>query len=274
MKKILVPIDFSEISENALNYAAGLAKFVNGKLILLHIYHVRVPASETPLLVLSLDDLEKENMLLLKKLSEKINRQEAVETELIVRPGFVVEGIISIVSEKKIDLVVMGITGAGKPPGVLIGSNTTSFIKKATVPVLVIPKNVSFGRIRKIVFAYDYKKVVAPTLLVKLKEFAALFNSEILVVDIVKPAEVPDFNQAVAGMMLEHSLVDVRHTLYFPSDEDDNLVQQIDSFVESHDADLLVMLPDSHKSLRELFHRSNTKRMAFHTRVPLLTLHY
>jgi nucleotide-binding universal stress UspA family protein len=272
MKTILVPIDFSEVSTNAFNYAAALAKLTESKLILLHVYHVPIPPSEAPFFVLSMDDLDKENMQALQKIDEHAKKTfGTLNTALIVRAGFVVDEIRSIIDEQHVDLVVMGVTGAGKSSGFFVGSNTTALMKKTKTSVLVIPGETSFKKAEKIVFACDHKETVPITIINKLKEIVHLFDAKVLVLDVIKPEENTSLEKAVAGVNLVHSLNDINHELYFPMAE--NVEEEINTFVEHHHADMLVMIPHSHKTLKELFHRSNTKKMAFHTSVPLLSIH-
>ena len=72
-------------------------------------------------------------------------------------------------------------------------------------------------------------------------------------------------------MTIENSLKDTEHTLYFPASKD--TINEINDFADSHQCDWLVMVPHKHKLLSGLFHKSNTKQMAFHTHIPLLALH-
>jgi nucleotide-binding universal stress UspA family protein len=51
MKTILVPTDFSEAAKNAAEYAINLAKVLNTKVTLFHVYHVPLPISEVPIMV-------------------------------------------------------------------------------------------------------------------------------------------------------------------------------------------------------------------------------
>ncbi|MBK7818144.1 MAG: universal stress protein [Sphingobacteriaceae bacterium] len=48
MKTILVPTDFSRVSNNAIDYAAELAVFSKSKLILFNSYHIPVAVTEVP----------------------------------------------------------------------------------------------------------------------------------------------------------------------------------------------------------------------------------
>lgn len=273
MKTILVPTDYSETANNALYYAIELAKLAKAKIILLHAYHVPLPTGDIPVMLVSPAELEKENVMRVKKLEKDIAKKfsEGVKTEHVVRPGFVPDEILSVIKEKNVDLVVMGIAGQTKISRALIGSNTVDVIKKTKTPVLVIPRDCRFRKVGKIAFACDYQGTINSEVMDKLKEFVKLLKAKVLVLDVVKPDKVPVYENAVAGLSLENSLSGVDHSLYFPEGED--VTSEINSFVDTYQADWLVMMPHRHKLLEGIFHKSNVRQMAFHTHVPLLSLH-
>ncbi len=70
MKTILVPIDFSEASINALDYAIEIAKLWQAKLILFHAYHIPVAPIEAPV-VISWDKIEEDCMAALREMKKK-----------------------------------------------------------------------------------------------------------------------------------------------------------------------------------------------------------
>lgn len=273
MKTILVPTDYSQAANNALNYAIELAKQDKAKIILFHAYHVPMPTGEVPVMLVHPDELEKENLDRIKKLEKEIAKKIAdeIKVEHIVRAGFIPDEIVSLVKEKNISLIVMGVKGESKLSRVLMGSNTVAVMKKTQIPVLAIPSDCKFKKPAKIVLAYDFNAPLSKEILKKLKNFILLFKSKLLVLDVVKQEEVPVYDNAVAGLKLENSLRDIEHSLYFPEGVD--VVEEINSFVEAYKADWLVMIPHKHKLLSSLFHQSNTKKMTFHTRIPLLSLH-
>ena len=143
MQKIIVPTDFSPEARNAGLYAAELAKIFNSKLTLFHAYMLPTPVSEVPYVMITVDELQKENELLLKKEVEHIIQSHGVETEGIVRIGIPSDEIKVLSDDLSADLVVMGMKGAG---GIdkMIGSTTTNAIRKLKTPVLVIPHDSRF----------------------------------------------------------------------------------------------------------------------------------
>lgn len=272
MKTILVPTDYSDIANNALEYAVELAKFSKAKLVLLHAYQVPVPTGEAQIMMITPQDLEKENQARIKNLEKKITAQTKgeIKIESLVRVGFTVEEILGVIKEKSADLVVMGVTGE-KISEVLIGSHTSSLMTKTQTPVLVIPKDARFKEVEKIVLAYNYNEAVNKAAIDKIKSFAKLFNAKILVLDVEKPVAIPMYENTSAGESLEKALKDVDHAMFFSSAE--HIADGINTFADDHKCDWVAMIPHKHNILSRLFNKSNTKKMAFHSHIPLLSIH-
>ncbi len=273
MKTILVPIDYSEIADNALQYAVELAGATGASIVLLHVYHPPVPAGDVPIIIVSPSEFEEINLKNLREIEQKIVAQSLgkLKVDSIVRAGFVGEEVVDLANEKNVDLIVMGITGKGQAGQVLIGSNSISVIQKSKIPVLTIPEEAKFGTIRRLVLAYDCEIEVASHSIALLKKYIQLFDAELLVVDVVDPDKIPTREKAIAGVKFESALSEISHKTFYPESTD--VTHEINSFAESHKADWLIMLPHKHSFLQSLFHKSNTKQVAFHTHIPILTLH-
>ena len=72
-------------------------------------------------------------------------------------------------------------------------------------------------------------------------------------------------------IILNDMLDNIKHEFHFIVD--DNVQHAIDIFVNDHDADMLIMLPKKHSFFASLFHKSQSKEMAYHSHIPLLALH-
>ena len=192
--------------------------------------------------------------------------------ECVVKPGFVVDEIRETVQEKGIDLVVMGIKGTNKLAELLIGSNTIGVIKGVKCPTLIIPKDVSFKPIQTIAYACDFEKISDESALKKLKTFIQELKAKLMIMHVVDPvAEKVTTEKAISGVQIENVFADVTHSLHFP--EDDDMVHAINTFVDSNNIDLLAMIPHKHKLFSHMFREGNTKKMVFHTHVPLMAIH-
>lgn len=271
MKNILVPVDYSPVSKNALQYAMGIAKMYNGKITLLHVFHIPVANNESVMLMPNFSELESAAEKSMNEFkSEVFTSEQSAGVESYVKAGFLIEEMKEIIADKKIDLVVMGVTGVGKLGEMLIGSNATIAIHNLNVQVLIVPKDATFKPIEKIAFACDYEKATSTASIEKVKEVASMFDAQLHVLNVVDKDEVPEVDKAVSAVKLEVIMNNIRHTLSFPESED--ITYAINEFVDKHDIDMLVMIPHKHRFLGGLFHKSNTKKMAFHTHVPLLSI--
>ncbi len=273
MKTILVPIDYSDSANNAAEYAIELSKTIKGKIILLHIYHIPLPTGEVPMFLISPEELEKNNLLKIKTFNKKLIKKTAgkAQIEHMVRSGFPSEEIIDISREIKPDIIVMGITGSGKLGYNLIGSTTLDVIKKSKVPVLIIPKKASFKQIKKIALAYNYSDSLKNEARENIKNIIHLLNAKLLVVNVVGSSKTLGLKNSTKKIKTDKALTGLKHTAYFI--EGDSIDKEINFFIDTSKADWLIMMPHKYTFLKKLFHKSNTKQMAFHTHIPLLAIH-
>jgi nucleotide-binding universal stress UspA family protein len=274
MKTILVPTDFSGISVNALDYAAQLAKRTKAKLVLFHTFYVPNLTTEVPAFMPITGDIEEGLMETLGEHKRRLQRDHGpdLEIEFNVRSGFAVEEIRLYAGEIGADLIVIGMQGAGYFSEKLVGSTTTSLVGKVECPILAIDTNVTFSDIRQIVLACDYSETQElRNTLAPLKELAALFNAHIDILHVVPGSrDIPDPGTAPGAIQLNNVLEDVDHT--FHSVRHDDIVEGINLFVSDKQIDLIAMIPHKHSLFEQLFRESNTKKMLFHTHIPVMTL--
>lgn len=273
MQTILFPTDYSDAANNALTYAVNFAKKSGAKLILFHSYHLPVVVSEGQQVpVITYDELENENKKRIAVYKEElIKKYGVVNIETLVTPGFAVDEISEIAKAKKADLIVMGMKGSGKIEEVLIGSNTTGVVQKTNIPVFIVPEHAGYNEIKNIILACDYNKDVSDDKVVnKLKQFVSFFGAKLLVLNVVQPKADTSYEKAVEGVKMENNLKDISHTLHFP--ENKNIEEGIQQFIDSHNGDLLIMLPRKHNIIERIFNKSHTKKMAFHSHVPMLAI--
>lgn len=269
MKTILVATDFSDAARNASQYAIDLAKAVQAKVIFFHAYHIPVTVSETPIII-DYPELEETNLQLLKHEKLMLNVGDDLEVEYYTTAGLAVDEILEIEQNDKPDLIVMGMSGAGKLSEFLLGSISTSLISKTSTPVLIIPENARYKTPERIAFACDYNIDANTGVLDPLKEFALKFNSSVLIINLLKENEKIDSEKAIKGMIIENQLQEIEHSFYFP--EDDDFVHGLNEFSDTHAVDLLAIIPHKHNFLAKIFSETHTKKLAFHSHVPLLAI--
>ena len=268
MKTIIVPTDFSDAATNAAEYAVSLAKEINAKITLLHVYHVPIPSTESPIMVITNDEMQKNNEKALKKLASHLKGNTKVEITYKAVMGMAVEEISE--EEKTANLIVMGMKGAGKLSEIVLGSIATATLRNAKIPTLIIPAHTKFRVPKRIVFACDYSAKNDYNTIEPLKELVQKFNSKLFILNVKSNKDIISEDEAGASLRLENKLNDTNH-IYHCS-ENENLIDGINEFAENKKAEMIVTIPHRHNLLERLFHKSISKEIAFHTHVPLLTL--
>lgn len=279
MKNILFPTDFSQNAENALEFAIGIARKTKGNLILFHAYSVQLidPNMPAEIYLTAYQEEEKSCKESLENLCKRIiesnkdnEGNDLFSTEAIVSQGMVVDEVLSVINDYKIDLVVMGTHGSGGITELILGSNSSSIIEKATVPVLAIPHNSMFNEISDIVYAYDDIKSGLPSFQ-RLLKFAAIFDSEITLLHIIEGSKnTEELNKNEFSKIKETAGYDkIRLELV----KEENVLEGINDFISTNKVDVLAMAIKKRSLLDKIFNRSLTKKMAFHTKIPLLALH-
>lgn len=274
MKTIIVPTDFSAIATNALHYALEMAKKVNASILLLHVYQVPVSFTDTPIVLVSVEELRKgaeEQMLKLKEeVEHMVSGSVKVYTE--TRLGNVSDELENLCNKINPFAVVMGTKGSSGMERMLFGSNTLNAIRHLTWPVICVPPGKTWGQgIRKIGFACDFRDVVKTTPTHSIIEFVKAFNASLDVLNVdyhnkhFKP-ETPEQS------LLLHTLLEEAGPAYHFIEHAD-IEDGINEFAEKNNLDLIITIPKKHKLLGQLFKPSSTKQLVYQAHVPVMCVH-
>ncbi len=277
MNTILIPTDFSETAKNAARYAIKLAESLDVKKIIIYNAYQK-PVSGDPMM----DAVELYDIQSFKKISEEGLLQfknglqafcdPGIELTTISEFNILSSGVNEVCEENKVDLIVMGITGGGS--GIeerLIGSNTIQIAKHTLVPVIIIPSEASFKPLNNIVLACDFKNVVETTPVDALKNILNATEARLFVLHVDQTNKPPSQETRFESLLLDTLLQGYHPEYHFISNPD--FVDGINQFAVEKQADLIVAIPKKHGLFEGLFHRSNTKKLAFHTHVPLMVVH-
>jgi nucleotide-binding universal stress UspA family protein len=142
-RKILVPFDFSELSEYAVKHAVQIAKITESSLVFLHIVH-------------NLNE-EADALHKLQNAANGFIAKYGVEIECKIRPGRVSTAIRMIAETLDALLVVMK---TQKPIGKekYLGSRTIRVMSGSKIPFLVVQAPPKRLALRRIVFPIDFRK--------------------------------------------------------------------------------------------------------------------
>jgi nucleotide-binding universal stress UspA family protein len=268
MKTILVPIDFSENSINALKYADTLALKLNAGIVVLNIYTGDItnydagwPMEESFKNVKEI--LEKE----IQGIAQKYCKSA---TTILVKEGKVVKEILDSVKETKADLIVMGTHGATGLKRVFLGSNTANLISNSDKPVLAIPENYSFSNIQKIIYATDMHNILSELKIIT--SIADDLNAAVEVLHLKYESEKDNvaeqkFNQTLSS--ISYSKIEfVQKTI--PVEE--TLSDALKKYVQNKKNTALAMFSEDKIWIDRIMLNSITDDIAYDLELPLLAM--
>jgi nucleotide-binding universal stress UspA family protein len=137
LKKILVPVDGSDYSMRAAEYAADMAKLMDSKLLLLHCHKAFPVVLGEPYFQKAINKIIKKSNELLEPYRD-ILQNAGVEFLDRILEGPPTKVICEVAEIEKIDLIIMGCRGRSDLEGLLLGSCTHRVLKTAPCPVLVM----------------------------------------------------------------------------------------------------------------------------------------
>ena len=160
MKRILVPIDFSDCSVNALKIAVQIAKKTDAEIILLHL--IDLPSDQVGMFVDGIPTGPAAIILMNNaraKFDELFQQDflQGVKVEDYVDFNKPFEGIADYAKEKDVDLIVMGSHGVTGLNSFFVGSNTEKVVRTSEIPVLVVKRPVEEFDLKNVVFASSFK---------------------------------------------------------------------------------------------------------------------
>lgn len=273
MKKILVPIDFSDEARYACKVAATIAKQTGSEIILLHMLDIPTDA---------IDPLESDitrggaqTILFMKgihKRFEKLKKQpffEGVKLNENVKFHKAFEGVIEESKNHDVDLIVMGSQGATGLKEMLVGSNTEKVVRKSDIPVLVIKQDVENFKVEDIIFASEFSETSKKTFQ-KVINFANIFNAKLhlLFINTVHNFEPTDVtNEKLADFISDFQMCDYTLNVY----NDITIEEGILNFGKKISADIIAINTHGRSGLAQLFNESISKELANHALRPVIT---
>lgn len=275
MKKILFPTDFSDAATNAFVHALEFAKIVNAELILLHTFEIPVYDSqffpENYATVYSSIELAKFEMFKgeipkLRTIAAERNLSDIVIKHRLM-DGDLLYNLKNAVEEDQIDFVIMGTTGASDWTKFFLGSNTNSVISGVHVPVLCIPVDAKFKKIKTIGFTTRYREKDKKELK-KVLKIAKKTNAKVKSLYVktsnsdVSDVTIKEWEKEFAGENIEF--------LVLPSDE---VKETILDFILYKDIDILTTITHKRSFFESIFESSFSKKITKEVSVPVLIMH-
>jgi nucleotide-binding universal stress UspA family protein len=270
MVNILVPTDLSEVSKIAVQYALKIVNKLGGTLTVLHVVIVIQPTRAT--MRLQLKSLEKDLMetsredmeAFVRTISKQLKTEVSIQVKVAKGTSFN-DAVKREAKKLRTGLIVMGTKGASGLRKYVLGSNTASVIEVSHVPVLAVPELGEFKSFKNVVYATDLTNVQKE--LKTLIPYLEKFNSTVHLLHVTSSLkEVSGLEKKIDGIVKKAGVTNVICKVIVNK----NIDEAIDYYVVESKADLLTMFTHDVSFYEKLFNRSMTRKMAFHSKIPLL----
>ncbi|MBA4055505.1 MAG: hypothetical protein C0490_12390, partial [Marivirga sp.] len=274
MKKILVPSDFSGPSRQAYKFALELASLSGAEVFVLHVISFPIIYESTfGIQPYGPDTAE------IKKIEG--NATEAFERLKKEHPSppvavtffpihdYLLPGIQRFITQKKIDLVIMGTQGSSGMEEFFIGSNTEKVVRFSPVPVIALRNAPTISSIKNIVLASGLE-LNETEFISHVKTIQDLFSATLHVLWINSPSHSRTDKEAQEGLeefCKHYKLKDYTINVRSSPHESTGIID----FVHEINAKMLVMATHARKGLSHLFNSSITESVVNHIDCPIWT---
>lgn len=272
MKKIIVPIDFSEHSEFALETAAILAKKHNAEIVALHML-------ELSNAILTSTETSTETLFFLKLAEKRFedflskDYLNGITVTPMVKHFKVFSEVNEVAKEQNADLIIMGSHGASGLKELFVGSNTEKVVRYSDIPVLVIKHSPILTDFENVIFACDFSAdAVKPY--INASTFFKSINAKMHLVYV----NLPD-NRFKSSVEIEKRVADFLKTAEGNLDNlnqvayvnDYSIEKGILNYANVVGADLVAVATHGRTGLAHFFEGSISEDIANHSALPVMT---
>ncbi|NHF59718.1 universal stress protein [Flavobacteriaceae bacterium TP-CH-4] len=276
MKNILLPTDFSENAWNSISYALELFKAETCTFYLLHTYTPSLyrvdyliggpefSVIRDPKVDESLEGLDYTLVEIELKYPNNKHR-----FEILSAFNTLTDEVEEVCTDKQINLIVMGTQGATGAKEIFLGTNTVHVIRKAKVPVLVVPVDYTYQAITSVLFPTDYRSRYKKEELQLLMDLVNMLEAELIVLHVKEEYELTAIQEANRQSLrtnfesLHPSFVELKGAL---------MPDAIHEYVREREIDLLAMMNRKHSFLERLLLKQNVDSVGYHTETPFLVI--
>jgi len=261
MKNILVPVGSNINALNTLQYAIDFAQAVGAKIYLVHIYSSPKISGG----LLNVDQImERDSKATLKEHLNNVDKKDVKIITSTLKGYSVIDTLKQLNKLLNIDLIIASTKNDGADDTVFLGKITGSIIKDTKVPVLIIPAQVKFKPLKKILMTIksgSIKSIETLDLLVKIQN---TFNSKINLLQVKTPkldAKDLELNEKLKSLIDTH-IPTTNATVY----------QGVLQFLNVEKPDMLCVIRRKRGFFKKLWEDDRVKKIDFNSNIPLLVL--
>lgn len=279
IRKILVPVDFSETSDHATEHAAWLAARTQAELFLVHVVPQNHYYFETPepfILPAEEEEIRKATEEKLRIVSRELFEKYNVVSRNRVLHGKISSELIDFATSENVDLIMMGTHGAKGLEEILIGSNAQHVVSLAPCPVITFQKEKRKPGFPNIILPIDRSRHSREKVGVAIN-MATLCNSKIHVVGLLDNDDEGEYQKlqlVLDQVVLAIDRAEISYTRHTVKGE--NMAVEAMRYADSINADLILILTEEESVMGKLDLGPLSRHIVNHSPIPVLSMnpHY
>lgn len=274
MKNILLLTDFSENAKNAISYAMQLLKNDVCDFYLLYVHKSSTFSSDNLIssdknsIYESIVKVPKEKLKLLANEFKKENDNHTFHT--IVDFDTFTDSINQIITQKGIELIVLGSNGVTGAKEVIFGSNTINVIRKVKCTTLVIPQGFKYKHPKELLLPLSTNDSFSGEKFNELLKFIKTYKSGLHILRIANEEDKENFNlndkNDISGLLKNKT-----YSYSFISDVPIHFA--LDCYIQTNDIDITALFVQKENFIDRFFKGSTTTNISNTIRVPLFVIH-
>jgi|GEM_PF-1608413 len=268
--RILVYTRFTEISRNALRYAAEMALDRGYDLLLVHNYDLPLSYAADPIAFASIHpDVARAEAQLKEEADRAAEAFPGLQIAYRLTYGSKPDAVGELLSESGFRFIV---SGAPESQGEFWGWNDefVDLITGMPIPVLIIPQRVSYARIRHIAFASDYLRPMHAKQTGFIRQLLQEQDTVLHIIHVSVPGRQDQAQRLQHKSALEEQLKEF--SPIYVSIENNDVVASIITYIQQHHIELLVVIPHRHGIWHNIFSQRHTRRLTRINYLPIIAL--
>lgn len=266
MRTIIAGTNFTSSSVNACKYAALLAEKLHCKLTIFNMFEAPVIHSNMGLYGISYTSAKRRNQAKERKLIEQLRTLfPTLEISLFVTNNGFKDALKDFVASHHVAAAVMGLESKNSISKFIYGSHGVDVAGKIDAPVIIVPEKYKDHQLDNILLAVDNTEKLYKSSLKGFEKFVAICKAQLQVAHIRTPYEV--FAPAVTSIRINGRNKPIELI------EAGDIQAGIRKHIRRAGTDLVAVISKKHAVFYNLFIESNTKKVAFAAKVPVLAIH-
>ncbi len=266
MKTIIAGADFTPSSVNACKYAAMLAQRLNCKLVIFNMFEAPVIHSNVGLYGISYSSEKKTAGTKTARLTEEIQKLfPSLKISWFTTNRAFKDELETFIANHKVETAVMGLESKNRISRFIYGSHGVNIAGKIDCPVIIVPEKYRKHKLSEVVLAVDNNEKLLKSSLRKFEKFITHTSCNLSLLHIRTKDEIFEPKTQLLKMNGKNLPIGIIKS--------NDLQDGIKKYCLSIDTDMVALISKKHAPFYDLFSESNTKKVAFAARVPVMAIH-